>query len=149
MKSATTHPHVDRHTGLDARHAQRLLGPDPRRQADPSSADVACPAPPCSTGKLTAEANHYWPIGKGFVLYLDGQVGYGKTYGSNGISDSDYTTLQDAVTDHTLVDMRRSSRSLRTSIPAVCATCAASRTTPGTTRLYRCQRQAGEQWLLP
>jgi len=31
--------------------------------------------------KLFGEANHYWPIGKGFVLYLDGQVGYGKTYG--------------------------------------------------------------------
>ena len=31
--------------------------------------------------KIFGEANHYWPIGKGFVLYLDGQVGYGKTYG--------------------------------------------------------------------
>ncbi|KAF1005099.1 MAG: Outer membrane protein assembly factor BamA [Luteibacter sp.] len=31
--------------------------------------------------KIFGEANHYWPIGKGFVLYLDGQVGYGNTYG--------------------------------------------------------------------
>ncbi len=72
-----------------------------------ASADIALPGSTIQYWKFTAEANHYWPIGKGFVLYLDGQVGYGKTYGSNGISDSDYTTLQNAVTDHTLVDMRQ------------------------------------------
>jgi outer membrane protein insertion porin family len=32
--------------------------------------------------KLDLEANHYWPIGRGFVLYTDGQVGYGHTYGN-------------------------------------------------------------------
>jgi outer membrane protein insertion porin family len=32
--------------------------------------------------KLFGEANHYWPVGKGFVLYLDGQIGYGQTYGT-------------------------------------------------------------------
>ncbi|HEY4292455.1 outer membrane protein assembly factor BamA [Luteibacter sp.] len=37
--------------------------------------------------KLFGEANHYWPIGKGFVLYLDGQVGYGKTYGTTYDND--------------------------------------------------------------
>lgn len=37
--------------------------------------------------KLFGEANHYWPIGKGFVLYLDGQIGYGKTYGQTYDND--------------------------------------------------------------
>jgi len=37
--------------------------------------------------KIFGEANHYWPIGKGFVLYLDGQVGYGKTYGQTYDND--------------------------------------------------------------
>ena len=51
--------------------------------------------------KLSTEANHYWPIGKGFVLYLDGQVGYGKTYGSNGISDDDFDALKAATAGST------------------------------------------------
>lgn len=70
------------------------------------STDVALPGSTIQYWKATAEANHYWPIGGGFVLYVDGQVGYGKTYGSNGISDADYATLDKSVTDHVLVDMR-------------------------------------------
>ncbi len=71
------------------------------------STDIALPGSTLQYWKFLAEANHYWPIGGGFVLYLDGQVGYGKTYGSNGISDADYAALQKATTDHTLVDMRQ------------------------------------------
>jgi outer membrane protein insertion porin family len=70
------------------------------------SADVALPGSTVQYWKVTAEANHYWPIGKGFVLYLDGQVGDGQTYGNNGIDDASYKALQQQVTDHTLVDMR-------------------------------------------
>jgi outer membrane protein insertion porin family len=70
------------------------------------SADVALPGSTVQYWKVTAEANHYWPIGKGFVLFLDGQVGDGQTYGKNGIDDAAYRQLQDLVTDHTLVDMR-------------------------------------------
>ncbi|OOG45752.1 outer membrane protein assembly factor BamA [Rhodanobacter sp. C01] len=58
------------------------------------STDVALPGSTVQYYKVTAEANHYWPIGKGFVLYLDGQAGYGKTYGSNGISDQAYDALK-------------------------------------------------------
>ena len=63
--------------------------------------------------KLTTELNHYWPIGKGFVLYLDGQVGYGKTYGKNGISDSAFGALAAASKadnpdqNHVITDMRQ------------------------------------------
>jgi outer membrane protein insertion porin family len=70
------------------------------------SADVALPGSTVQYWKVTAEANHYWPIGKGFVLFLDGQVGDGQTYGKNGIDDASYKALQEQVTDHTLVDMR-------------------------------------------
>jgi outer membrane protein insertion porin family len=48
--------------------------------------DVALPGSTVEFWKLTAEANHYWPIGKGFVLYLDGQLGYGDTYGNQTYS---------------------------------------------------------------
>ncbi|HUW52815.1 MAG TPA: outer membrane protein assembly factor BamA [Rhodanobacter sp.] len=71
------------------------------------STDVALPGSTVQYWKLMAEANHYWPIGKGFVLYLDGQVGYGKAYGSNGISDAALSTLQANTTDHVVVDMRK------------------------------------------
>ena len=71
------------------------------------STDVALPGSTVQYWKLTTELNHYWPIGKGFVLYLDGQVGYGKTYGSNGISNASFAALQAATTDHPLVDMRQ------------------------------------------
>ncbi len=69
--------------------------------------DIALPGSTVQYWKLTAEANHYWPIGGGFVLYLDGQVGYGKTYGNNGINDAQFASLKSATTDHTLVDMRQ------------------------------------------
>jgi outer membrane protein insertion porin family len=46
--------------------------------------------------KLSTEANHYWPIGRGFVLYLDGRVEYGKTYGKNGITDDQFAQLKAA-----------------------------------------------------
>ncbi|MFC4764510.1 outer membrane protein assembly factor BamA [Dyella koreensis] len=45
------------------------------------TSDIALPGSTVQYYKLFGEANHYWPIGAGFVLYLDGQVGYGKTYG--------------------------------------------------------------------
>jgi outer membrane protein insertion porin family len=61
-----------------------------------AQADIALPGSTVQYWKLTAEANHYWPIGKGFVLYLDGQVGYGKTYGKNGISDDQFAVLKAA-----------------------------------------------------
>ncbi|MDE1894913.1 MAG: outer membrane protein assembly factor BamA [Pseudomonadota bacterium] len=71
------------------------------------STDVALPGSTVQTWKATAQANHYWPIGLGFVLYLNGEVGYGKAYGSNGISDAAYNQLKAATTDHVLVDMRK------------------------------------------
>jgi outer membrane protein insertion porin family len=76
-----------------------------------ATTDIALPGSTVQYWKLTAEANHYWPIGKGFVLYLDGQVGYGKTYGGNGISDADFNALKTA-TDaanpgYSLPDMRQ------------------------------------------
>lgn len=59
-----------------------------------TQADIALPGSTVQTWKLTLTANHYWPIGKGFVLYLNGQLGYGKTYGSNGISDQAFDALK-------------------------------------------------------
>ena len=47
-----------------------------------ASLQTALPGSTVEYYKLITEANHYWPIGKGFVLYLDGKVGYGDTYGS-------------------------------------------------------------------
>ncbi len=58
--------------------------------------EIALPGSTVQYWKLTAEANHYWPIGKGFVLYLDGQVGYGKTYAKNGINDDQFAALKAA-----------------------------------------------------
>jgi outer membrane protein insertion porin family len=78
-----------------------------------ASTDVALPGSTVQYWKLTTEANHYWPIGKGFVLYLDGQVGYGKTYGKNGISDDAYDALAAASKadnpsqSHVITDMRQ------------------------------------------
>ena len=78
-----------------------------------ASTDVALPGSTVQYWKLTTEANHYWPIGKGFVLYLDGQVGYGKTYGKNGITDDAFTALKDASLadnpshSHVITDMRQ------------------------------------------
>ena len=72
------------------------------------NSEVALPTSTVKYWKLTGEANHYWPIGHGFVLYLDGQLGYGKAYGQNGISDAAYDQLKDyyAANGQTLVDMR-------------------------------------------
>jgi outer membrane protein insertion porin family len=76
-----------------------------------ASTDVALPGSTVQFWKLSTEINHYWPIGKGFVLYLDGQVGYGKTYGSNGISDTAFEALKasSAAQDptHIVTDMRQ------------------------------------------
>ncbi|GAA0888106.1 outer membrane protein assembly factor BamA [Rhodanobacter soli] len=78
-----------------------------------ASTDVALPGSTVQYWKLSAEANHYWPIGKGFVLYLDGQVGYGKTYGKNGITDDAYDALAAAskadnpLQSHVITDMRQ------------------------------------------
>jgi outer membrane protein insertion porin family len=78
-----------------------------------ASTDVALPGSTVQYWKLTTEANHYWPIGKGFVLYLDGQVGYGKTYGKNGITDDAYDALAAASKadnpsqSHIITDMRQ------------------------------------------
>ncbi len=82
-----------------------------------------CPAPPCSTTRSTGEANHYWPIGKGFVLYLDGQVGYGRPTAQTFATIDGGTTYYGRREGHL-------SRSGKTSTRAVCATCVASRTTP-------------------
>jgi outer membrane protein insertion porin family len=56
-------------------------------------ANVALPGSTVQYWTLNAEANHYWPIGKGFVLYLDGKVGYGDTYGNQTFKSTtdDYT----------------------------------------------------------
>ncbi|WP_049623830.1 outer membrane protein assembly factor BamA [Frateuria defendens] len=50
--------------------------------------DVALPGSTVQYWKLYTEAGHYWPVGGGFVLYLDGQVGYGKTYGNQTYENS-------------------------------------------------------------
>ena len=47
-----------------------------------ATVNVALPGSTVQYWTFNGEANHYWPIGKGFVLYLDGKVGYGSTYGS-------------------------------------------------------------------
>ncbi|HEX7814390.1 outer membrane protein assembly factor BamA [Dyella sp.] len=52
------------------------------------NANVALPGSTVQFYKLDLEANHYWPIGRGFVLYLDGQVGYGDTYGNQTFENS-------------------------------------------------------------
>ena len=54
--------------------------------------NVALPGSTVQYWTLNAEANHYWPLWKGFVLYLDGKVGYGDTYGTQKFKNttSDY-----------------------------------------------------------
>ncbi|HUH30332.1 MAG TPA: outer membrane protein assembly factor BamA [Rhodanobacter sp.] len=75
------------------------------------STDIALPGSTVQYWKLSTEANHYWRIGGGFVLYLDGQVGYGKTYGANGISNAQFDALQTASVAanpaHVLTDLRQ------------------------------------------
>jgi outer membrane protein insertion porin family len=45
--------------------------------------DIALPGSTVQYWKLNYEGSHYWPVGGGFVLYLNGQLGYGKTYGKD------------------------------------------------------------------
>ncbi|MEW9573783.1 outer membrane protein assembly factor BamA [Rhodanobacter sp. Si-c] len=74
------------------------------------SSEVALPSSTVKYWKLTTQANHYWPIGHGFVLYLNGVVQYGQTYGQNGISDDQLEALQKASLaadpNHVITDMR-------------------------------------------
>jgi len=56
-----------------------------------ASVSGALPGSTVQYAKFFGEANHYWPIGKGFVLYLDGQVGYGKVYGTTYDRTINYT----------------------------------------------------------
>lgn len=46
------------------------------------SLNVALPGSTVQYWKAYYKGNHYWPVGGGFVLYLDGEVGYGDTYGN-------------------------------------------------------------------
>ena len=46
-----------------------------------ASIDGALPGSTVQYWRFTGQANHYFPVGKGFVLYLNGMVGYGNTYG--------------------------------------------------------------------
>jgi outer membrane protein insertion porin family len=72
------------------------------------SLDVALPGSTVQYWKAFYEGNHYWPIGKGFVLYLDGKLGYGKTYGRNGISDDAFAALKEASGRDDMPDLRQS-----------------------------------------
>ncbi len=47
------------------------------------SLDAALPGSTVQYYKANYRGNHYWPIGGGFVLYLNGEVGYGGTYGND------------------------------------------------------------------
>lgn len=60
------------------------------------NAEVALPTSTVKYWKLTGQADHYWPVGGGFVLYLKGVLGYGKSYGQNGISDEQFDKLKAA-----------------------------------------------------
>jgi len=75
-----------------------------------ANTEVALPGSTVQYWKIQTEANHYWPIGKGFVLYLDGQIGYGDTYSHNGLNDTDFDALKtatEAARDAPLQDMRQ------------------------------------------
>lgn len=50
------------------------------------SLDVALPGSTVEYWKLYYRGNHYWPVGGGFVLYLNGEIGYGDTYGNQTYS---------------------------------------------------------------
>ncbi len=47
------------------------------------SISAALPGSTVQYWKAFYHGNHYWPVGGGFVLLLDGEVGYGKTYGKD------------------------------------------------------------------
>jgi outer membrane protein insertion porin family len=59
-----------------------------------ATATVALPGSTVQYWTFNGEANHYWPIGHGFVLYLDGKVAYGSTYGGKTFANTtdDYTS---------------------------------------------------------
>ncbi len=48
-----------------------------------ATVDGSLPGSTVQFWRFTGQANHYFPVGKGFVLYLNGQVGYGQTYGKD------------------------------------------------------------------
>jgi outer membrane protein insertion porin family len=56
--------------------------------------NIALPGSTVQFYKIDLEANHYWPIGRGFVLYMDGQVGYGDTYGNQTFSNTFGTDIK-------------------------------------------------------
>jgi outer membrane protein insertion porin family len=58
-----------------------------------ASVNVALPGSTVQYWTFNGESNHYWPVGKGFVLYLDGKVSYGSTYGNQTYENTtaDYT----------------------------------------------------------
>ncbi|MBE1161631.1 outer membrane protein assembly factor BamA [Dyella acidiphila] len=58
-----------------------------------ATVNAALPGSTVQYWTFNGEANHYWPIGGGFVLYLDGKVGYGSTYGGKTFANTtdDYT----------------------------------------------------------
>ena len=60
------------------------------------STDVALPGSTVQHFRVSAEANHYWPIGGGFVLYLDGQAQYGATYGNQTYANDTHDGLYKA-----------------------------------------------------
>jgi len=50
------------------------------------SLNVALPGSTVQYWKAYYKGNHYWPIGAGFVFYVDGEIGYGDTYGNQTYS---------------------------------------------------------------
>ena len=47
------------------------------------SINASLPGSTVQYWKALYHGNHYWPVGAGFVLLLDGDIGYGKTYGKD------------------------------------------------------------------
>jgi len=47
------------------------------------SSEIALPGSTVSYYTINTDLGHYWPVGRGFVLYLDGKLGYGNTYGKD------------------------------------------------------------------
>ncbi len=47
------------------------------------SINASLPGSTVEYWKAMYHGNHFWPVGGGFVLLLDGELGYGKTYGKD------------------------------------------------------------------
>ncbi|NII12346.1 outer membrane protein assembly factor BamA [Oleiagrimonas sp. C23AA] len=47
------------------------------------SVNASLPGSTVQYWKANYQGNYYWPVGGGFVLYVDGELGYGKTYGKD------------------------------------------------------------------